>query len=90
MNLKLAMKATSSLAAAGVLIASSMAYADELRIVSWGGAADDIPILIVLGQACQGSCSKRLSFEATLTQDPDQSLDSPFCTDDIVVLDVPC
>ena len=38
MNLKPAMKATSSLAAAGVLIASSMAYADELRIVSWGGA----------------------------------------------------
>ena len=38
MNLKPAMKATSSLAAAGVLIASSMAYADELRIESWGGA----------------------------------------------------
>ena len=38
MNLKPAMKATSSLAAAGILIASSMAYADELRIVSWGGA----------------------------------------------------
>ena len=34
MNLKPAMKATSSLAAAGILIASSMAYADECGLAN--------------------------------------------------------
>ena len=38
MNLKSAMKATSSLAAVGILFTSSRAYADKLQILSWGGA----------------------------------------------------
>ena len=55
MNLKPAMKATSSLAAAGVLIASSIAYADELRIVSWGGAyqkGQSVGIFQPVAKAC--------------------------------------
>lgn len=38
MNLKSAMKATSSLSAVGILFTSSWAYADKLRILSCGGA----------------------------------------------------
>tara|TARA_Y200000002_G_C22323015_1_gene513410 strand:+ start:156 stop:368 length:213 start_codon:yes stop_codon:yes gene_type:complete len=36
MNLKPAMKATSSFEAVGILFTSSRAYADKLRILSWG------------------------------------------------------